>query len=502
MAKTDTNYPITSLAKKGVVGHLAVTATVLILMMAFGIIMLFNQGGLITISPDLFYSIMTVHGIGMIGMASLGGAAIMWYFLSKYVPLNPKVLMVNLVLSVIGIAMILIAAFVFKFSDAWTFLYPLPSISAKQHGMAGAMFFLNGVLLIGVGFLIMYLEIGRKIAKQYGGLMNGLGWDMIFGKTDKHYGPPAAVVASTMVVICNSTAILAGATVIVMSIVNILNPSIVFDALLAKHLTYAFGHIFANATIYMAVVGVYEILAKYADRPWKANKVFLIAWNFSTLFTLMIYTHHLLMDFAVPKWMLLIGQIFSYANGLPVMVVTAYGALMIVYRSGLRWDMASGLMFLAMFGWVAGAVPAIIDATIVVNHVMHNTKWVPGHFHTYMGLGVTIMIIAFMYYYNKAEGNRRDHSWDRISAAFYTVFFLGLTGSFLYAGKISAPRRWAVHLPEWMLSDIVGGISACFILAATISFTLRFFANVKYTKTANTSEEMIQETTNLMKKTS
>ena len=28
--------------------------------------------------------------------------------------------------------------------------------------------------------------------------------------------------------------------------------------------------------------------------------------------------------------------------------------------------------------WVVGVVPAIVDATIVVNHVMHNTKWVPG----------------------------------------------------------------------------------------------------------------------------
>jgi cytochrome c oxidase subunit 1 len=116
----------------------------------------------------------------------------------------------------------------------------------------------------------------------------------------------------------------------------------------AKSLTYAFGHIFANCTIYMAVIAVYEVLSEYTGRPWKSNKAFLIAWNFSTLFTLMIYTHHLLMDFAVPEWMLIMGQIFSYANGLPVMVITAYGALMIVFRSGMNWDFASSMFFLSM----------------------------------------------------------------------------------------------------------------------------------------------------------
>lgn len=480
MEANNTYSPIQPLIKKGVIGHLMVASVTLILMMIFGVVMLLNQGGLIDITPDLFYQMMTAHGTGMIGMGALGGTAIMWYYISKYIDVNPKILMMNLILSVIAVAMILVAIFVFKFSDAWTFLYPLPAISTKYIGKTGALLSLSGLVVLGVSFLIMYIEIGYKIIKKYGSLRNGLGWDVIFGK-GKEYGPPAAIVATTMVVICNSTAILAGATVLIGSILNILNPSFTMDPLFAKHLTYAFGHIFANCTIYMAVIGVYELLAKYADRPWKANKIFLIAWNFSTIFTLMIYTHHLLMDFAVPKWMLLIGQVFSYANGLPVMVVTAYGALMIVYRSGIRWDMPSGLMFLAMFGWVAGAVPAIIDATIVVNHVMHNTKWVPGHFHTYMGLGLTIMIIAFMYYFNKVEGKRNDMDWDRVSAAFYSVFFLGVSGSMLYAGKIGAPRRWAEHLPVWMMSDIIGAVSGIFVIIATTMMVVRFFMNVKYT---------------------
>ncbi|MGZ4160350.1 MAG: cbb3-type cytochrome c oxidase subunit I [Neobacillus sp.] len=464
--------------KKGVALSLMVTAVVLVLMMVFGVIMLLNQGKVITIPAELFYKLMTIHGTGMIGIASLGGSAILWYFLSKYIHLNPKVFFANLILSLIGVVMILVAIFVFNFSDGWTFLYPLPSFSAKFNGMTGAMFFLFGLLILGVGYLVMYFYLAARLINEYGGLGKSLGWDIIF-RGKKGYGPPAAVVATTMVIIANSVGILAGASALVESIINIINPNFTFDPLIAKSLTYPLGPIFANCTIYMAVIAVYEVLSEYTGRPWKSNKAFLIAWNFSTLFTLMIYTHHLLMDFAVPEWMLIMGQIFSYANGLPVMVVTAYGALMIVFRSGMKWDFASSMFFLSMFGWVAGAVPAIIDSTIVVNHVMHNTKWVPGHFHTYMGMGVVAMIFGFMYYFNKTEGTQKQNGFDKLAISIYFTFFIGLTGSFLYAGKISAPRRWAEHLPEWTGSDQVGALCGVFIVIAAIIFTTRFFIGLR-----------------------
>jgi cytochrome c oxidase subunit I len=475
-----------SLTNKGITLSLMVTSVVIVLMMIFGVIMLLNQGNVVRISPQMFYKVMTIHGTGMIGIAALGGSAIMWYYLSKYIQLNTKVFLANLILSLIGVFIILVAIFGFNFSDGWTFLFPLPAFSSNIYGKIGALLFLFGLLLLGVGFLLMYFYLAARLIKEYGGLGKSLGWDYIF-RGKKGYGPPPAAVATTMVIIANSTGILAGATVIVASILNIINPAITFDPMLAKHLTYAFGHIFANCTIYMAVIAVYEVLSEYTGRPWKSNKVFLIAWNCSTLFTLMIYTHHLLMDFAVPKWMLIIGQVFSYANGLPVMVVTAYGALMIVFRSAMKWDFSSSMMFVAVFGWVAGAIPAIIDATIVVNHVMHNTKWVPGHFHTYMGMGVIAMIFGFMYYFNKTEGTQKQTSRDNVAIFSYFIFFAGLTGSFLYAGKISAPRRWAEHFPEWTGSDQFGAFCGIFIVAAALFFTFRFIIGLKNVGKQSTS---------------
>lgn len=157
----------------------------------------------------------------------------------------------------------------------------------------------------------------------------------------------------------------------------------------------------------------------------------------------------------------------------------------------MKWDFASSMFFLSMFGWVAGAVPAIIDATIVVNHVMHNTKWVPGHFHTYMGMGVVAMIFGFMYYFNKTEGTQKQNGFDKLAISIYFTFFIGLTGSFLYAGKISAPRRWADHLPEWTGSDRVVALCGVFIVIASIIFTTRFFIGLRNVGKQTTTPKVI-----------
>lgn len=468
--------------KKSVIYPLIISGAVLLLMMVAGVFMLLSQSELIALDNQMFYKIMTVHGTGMIGAAALGVSAIMWYFLSQYVPLKKAVFHLYIFLFLIGVAMILIGIFVYDYAGSWTFLYPLPAISAGGWGKTAATLYLGGMLIIGTGFLLLFLEASRAMIKQYGSFSATLGWPQILGRK-QGFGPPPAVVASTMVCIVDITAIIAGAAILIMSLINLYAPSVTIDPLLAKNLTYAFGHVLANSTIYLGVIAVYELLSRYTGRPWKSNKIFLIAWNLSTLFTLTAYPHHLLMDFVMPKWMIILGQVLSYLNGIPVLVVTAYGALMIIYRSGIKWDIASSFLYLSMFGWVIGVIPAIVDATIVINHVMHNTKWVPGHFHMYMGMGVCAMILGFMYYLTRVEGGRRDSAFDRFILWLYFLAFLGMTGSFLFSGKTSAPRRWAEHLPEWVPADVA---AACFGIAVTVLFLLFIFRFITYSSKIGT----------------
>lgn len=457
--------------------YVAITAAVLLLMMTVGFIMRLAQGKVLNVPSDLFYQLMTVHGTGMVGIAALGSASIMWYFASRHLDLSRTVFAANLVLFLIGVVLILGSILGGGFAAGWTFLYPLPAEAKGLWGTTAAASFLLGLLLIGTGFLVMHLDFGRAIIKKYGSLGKGLGWPQLFGG-DTSEPPPPAVVASTMVTIVNTLGITSGAAIVVMSLINLYVPSFAIDALLAKNLIFFFGHVFINATIYMAVIAVYEILPRYTNRPWKSNKVFLAAWTASTIMVVIVYPHHLLMDFAMPTWMAVMGQVISYTSGLPVLVVTTFGALMLIYRSGMRWDVTSSLLVLSTFGWAAGVIPAIVDATIHVNLVMHNTLWVPGHFHFYLLIGVASMIFGFMYFLGKQGAVADDRWFDRWAFWGFMLGSLGFVTMFLYGGANSVPRRFAEHLPQWVPYDRIASVFVALVVVAVLVFVLRYFGRL------------------------
>ncbi len=452
--------------------YLVTSLVLFLVMMVFGLQMRLAQGDWLTMSPVTFYQLMTAHGAGMVGTAALASSAVMWFFLRKYVPLKTSIFVTNYVFFMVGAVLLLLATFVGHYAGAWTFLYPLPVKSMGVWSVGSAALFMAGYLIIGVGFLLFYLDAMRAVVGVYGNLGRSLGLPWLFGGTlDKSH--PKTVVASTMVIIVNSLGILGGAVVLVMSLINAYASDVALNALFAKNLIYFFGHVFINITIYMAVIGVYELLPRYTGRPWGLSRPFLWAWAASTLMVLTVYPHHLLMDFAIPRWMAVMGQVISYTSGLPVFTVTAYGALTNIHRSGMRWRIPAMLLILSMFGWAAGIVPAIIDATISVNQVMHNTLWVPGHFHFYLLLGVLPMLLAFMYHLIGSDADRPVRGSDRLGFWTYLIGGLAFVLMFLAGGHASVPRRWATHFAAWQGYDKVASVGAVLVIAAMTLFAVR-----------------------------
>jgi cytochrome c oxidase subunit 1 len=459
-----------------VLAYLAVSGIVLLLMMLLGLIMRLAQAQWINVQPDFFYVVMTMHGAGMVGIAGLSGAAVMWHFVRRYIPVSTAIFLANLVFFLIGAVLILGAGFIGGFGAAWTFLFPLPAHSGGLWSVNAAASYLIGLIFIGVGFLLLHLDIARGIMSVYGGLGAGLGVKQAFGLADGKDGPPPTVTAATMVSIVNILGIVLGAAVLIVSLVNLYVPSFTFNALAAKNMIYFFGHVFINATIYMAVIAVYEILPIYTHRPWKTNAAFYFAWVLTTLMVLTVYPHHLLMDFVMPTWALVAGQIISWLSGLPVLLVTAFGTLTNVYRSGMRWNAAAALVFLGVAGWSIGVIPAIADGTIVVNSVMHNTQWVPGHFHAYLLLGMVAMVLGFMTYLTDPQP-RYGFVW--VGYWLYVVGGIIFVLAFLLAGSASVPRRYAVHVAQWLFYDRMGSIGATVAVAGVLILVARFFVGIR-----------------------
>ncbi len=449
---------------------IVVGVLVFALMMIVGITMRASQATVIGLAPGMFYQLMTLHGAGMVGAAGLGGALVMWALLRQHVRLSTRVFQTMMALSLIGVVLIIGAILLGGFAAGWTFLYPLPAKSMGLWSTASAAAFVLGLTLIGVGFLLFYGDCALAVIRAHGSLWRSLGVpQLINGRVEE--APSAAVIASTMVIIVNVVGILAGAVVLVMTLVNLFVPSMVFSALLMKNLIFFFGHVFINASIYMAVIAVYELLPRYTGRPWKVSRLFIAAWLAAVFMVTSVYPHHLLMDGVMPSWALVLGQVMSYLSGIPVLAVTAWGTLANIARSGMRWQLAPAFLVLGVFGWSVGVIPAVIDGMIVVNHVMHNTLWVPGHFHTYLLLGLLPMLFGFILHTVQAGSDRG--LVDRVAFWIYTLAGSVFCLAFLYGGLLGVPRRFAVHAPQWMAPANIGTLGGALVVLAAAWFVAR-----------------------------
>ena len=461
-----------------------IAGAVFLLMMAAGLVMRAAQGDLIEIGAELFYQLLSVHGAGMVGTAGLAGAGILWFFLGRHVDLSGAAYRVFLGLFLLGVVFILVAILVGGYGAAWTFLYPLPAVTGGVWEPWASVLFVLGYTSIGVGFLIFYLAVGHAVITAYGGLVRALGWHVAFGGADPDEAPPPAVIAAATVTIFNSIGIVVGAAVLVVTLINLLVPGFSVDALLAKNMIYFFGHVFINAAIYMSVIAVYEIVPEYTGRPWKSTRPFILAWASILIFVMAVYPHHLLQDVPMPPWALIIGQVASYLSGIPLLAVTAFGLCTYVRGSGMRWDLVSALLFLSVAGWSLGSVPAIIDAIVAVNKVMHNTQWVPGHFHMYLLLGTLAMNFGFMNWLVR-RGHAEVSRFNGIEKLAFSTYVFGGVGFvvvFLVSGAQSVPRRWAVHAPEWLSQAQAGTAFAVLVILGALAFFVRFAAGLRQPK--------------------
>jgi cytochrome c oxidase subunit 1 len=469
MADIDSRHP-QERASLGVKIYLGTSLVVVLLMMLAGLAMRASQAGWFELPPDIFYQIMTAHGAGMVGIAGLAGAGIMWHFLSRYVDLSTTVMFINYGLFLAGVVAILASIFIGGYAGGWTFLWPLPAKSMGMWSAHAAAGYIVGLILIGVGFLLFYFDAGLAITRRYGSVLRGLGLDQLLsGRIDAKH--PPTVVASSMVIIVNTIGTLTGAVVLIITLANLYFPQLSINALIAKNMIYFFGHVFINASIYMAVIAVYELLPLYANRPWKVSRPFYAAWAAATIFVMAVYPHHLLLDGVMPKSLLILGQVVSYLSGIPVLLVTVYGALVLIFKSGIEWKAPARWLMLAMFGWAAGVIPAIVDGTIRINMVMHNTMWVPGHFHFYLLLGFLPMVIGFSLY---AFDTRRVFN-EAAQKGLFTLYFVGsllFCLAFLAGGWAGVPRRWAAHWDSWVPYDQAGALAAVAIILAMLLVTV------------------------------
>ena len=445
--------------------------TLFVVSIVLGIIMRLNQGGLISQSPVTFYVNMTVHGLTMIGIWFVAGMTSINYLMDRYVKTSYTVNVIALVLTVIGVLMLWAATFIGKFHAAWTFLYPLPF--KVMWAQWATPLFLAALTVLGVGWLLWSLSLMTQILKKYS-LSQAFAWQH-FKKNPEVETPPFILIS--MITLTGIIACLIAAVILIALYFTeyFSKGAFVNDALLMKNLTFFFGHTIANEMLYLGLAVIYELFSEVSGRPkWKTTWYVALAWNCTLVFILTAFFHHLYMDFVQPEGFQIIGQIASYMASLPAAGVTVFSVFIAVYRTKINWSLTNLLFFIGIAGWVIGGLGAVIDATISNNVVLHNTLWVPAHFHTYNAMGNVLFSIGFFYWFSIQFTEKINlEKYTKLTLTILLIGGIGFLAAFYIAGADSIPRRYSNYpeeLSKGISMAVMGAVFATIYLVAIMIF--------------------------------
>jgi cytochrome c oxidase subunit 1 len=417
-----------------------------------------------------FYAILTLHGTGMVAVALMALAMVVWYLVRSELNLSNRANVLIYGLTVAAAVLVLISTLVGHFGTGWTFLYPLPEHPGPIPGWSPnwAYVFLVGVALLVVAFTVWGLEILRAGVARFGNPGRLFGLDILTGKKkggDPDTTNPTILGACVMAVNGVFTAI-PGAIIVVLMIIANADHSFHINALIAKELIFFTGHMLVNFEIYLGAAIAYAVLPYYTHRPWQLNRLVVFVWWVTAVGIMLPYFHHLYLDFAQPAGLAIVGQVASYASGIPVAVVTVFGGVLLIFRSGMRWRPAPLFIYAGFAGWIIGGTGALIDSTPGVNEYFHNTLWVPGHFHTYMALGAVMFLLGGVYHVTPViTGRELSDRVGGIAAKFILVGGWIVVLAFFASGAQSIPRRYAyVTIPLFQHMAMIGALGG--IIAA------------------------------------
>jgi cytochrome c oxidase subunit 1 len=139
-----------------------------------------------------------------------------------------------------------------------------------------------------------------------------------------------------------------------------------------------------------------------------------------------------------------------------------------------------------MLTFIFGGAGGIVNGSWQLDNIVHNTTWIPGHFHITVGT-VTAMTFMGVAFWMVPHLTRRKLFSPRLALASVWLWFVGMSIFALgmhWSGLYGVPRRaWISYLPQSVYERVYGpahlpltlvAIGGIILWLATISFYVVF----------------------------
>lgn len=345
---------------------------------------------------DRFYQVLTAHGVDMLLFWIIFFEIAVLYFCSSTLLRSrlatPRIAWLGFALMVIGAVTTNLAILNGDASVMMTSYVPMP---------ANPNFYL-GLILFAVGALIgCFVFLGT----------------LVVAKAERTYEGSIPLVtfgALTACIIAIFT-IASGAIILIPTYLWSIDYIGHIDPLMYRVIWWALGHSSQQINVSAHVAVWYAIAAIVFGAKPMSEKVSRGAFLLYILFLQLASAHHLLVDPGVSaEWKIFNTSYAMYLAVLASMVhgLTVPGSIEVAqrekgYNKGLfEWirkapwgnPVFSG-MFLSLIGFgFLGGISGVVMGTEQINIIIHNTIYVPGHFHATVVLGTTLAFMAITYF--------------------------------------------------------------------------------------------------------
>jgi len=346
--------------------------------------------------PEMFYLFLTAHGLINLAVWIIFFEMAVLYFLGAHVLGNrlatPRWAWTQFWLMLIGAAMVAVAVLQGQSSVMMT---SYPPLEAAPH-------FYLGLILFAVGALIgCFVFLGTLVVAKREKTYNGSLPLVVFG------GVTACVIAIFTIV--------SGALILIPTFFWSIGLIAHIDPMMYRVVWWAFGHSSQQINV-VTHISIWYLIASlvFGAKPM-SEKVSRFAFLLYILFLQLGSVHHLLSDPGLTSawkifntsYMLYLAVLASLIHGL-----TVPGSIEVAQRKkGLDTGLFTWLrkapwgnpifsgMFLSLVGFgFIGGITGVVMSVEQINMIIHNTMYLPGHFHGTLVAGTTMAFMAVTYW--------------------------------------------------------------------------------------------------------
>ena len=275
------------------------------------------------------------------------------------------------------------------------------------------------------------------------------------------------------------------------------------DPLLTRTLFWFTGHAIVYAWLLPAYVSWYALVPRQVGGHILSDSLSRLVFILFLLLSIPTGFHHQYTDPGITNAMKAMHGVLTFGVFFPSLA-TAF-SISAALEMGGRRNGGSGLLgwipklpwgdpsvvaqLLAMITFIFGGITGLINASFTMNQVIHNTTWVPGHFHMTVGSAVALTFCGIGYWLVPYLTQRK--LWGRRLALFsswcYAIGVLIFARGMISAGLEGMPRRTfragaAYDNPAWDLGGALTGVGGTLMFLGFIAFFVVIFMTVFFGK--------------------